>query len=428
MSAWGCRETMRHGPPVDATDAGTRPGRGPPRATPLELFFDLCFVVAVAQAAASLHHALAERHPARPLVGYPMVFFAIWWAWMNFTWFASAYDTDDVVYRLATFVQIAGVLILAAGVPRAFDDQRLRRRDARLRGDARRAGRRSGCGPPAAIPTRRAPTRYAIGVSVCMVGWIAAAGHADRLAASAFVVMVVAELLVPVWAERPARRLAPAPHRRALRLVHVDRARRVGAGGHGRRPVRARRRRGARRLASVAFGGLLIVFSMWWLYFSSRPTRRSVGPRAVRGRACPRLVHLGLRPLFVFASAAAVGEGIAAVVDAVHPPRRDLGAGRPRRRRARRALRGQRLAAASPAAHPAAHVSPDIPLSGGRRGRGGAHGRPGRPCGCWAWSWWVPSLVTTVGPDSPVRRTIEVSRLVSRAPPVESDKRYEPVS
>jgi hypothetical protein len=51
-----------------------------------------------------------------------MVFFAIWWAWMNFTWFASAYDTDDNVYRLATLVQITGALTLAAGVPRAFDE------------------------------------------------------------------------------------------------------------------------------------------------------------------------------------------------------------------------------------------------------------------------------------------------------------------
>ena len=35
--------------------------------------------------------------------------------------FASAYDTDDVAYRLATFVQITGSLILAAGIPRSFD-------------------------------------------------------------------------------------------------------------------------------------------------------------------------------------------------------------------------------------------------------------------------------------------------------------------
>ena len=50
-----------------------------------------------------------------------MVFFAIWWAWVNFTWFASAYDVDDLAYRLLTFVQIVGVLILAAGVASAFD-------------------------------------------------------------------------------------------------------------------------------------------------------------------------------------------------------------------------------------------------------------------------------------------------------------------
>ncbi|HWC44454.1 MAG TPA: low temperature requirement protein A [Actinomycetota bacterium] len=39
---------------------------------------------------------------------------------MNFTWFASAYDTDDIAYRLTTLVQIAGALILAAGVPDAM--------------------------------------------------------------------------------------------------------------------------------------------------------------------------------------------------------------------------------------------------------------------------------------------------------------------
>jgi low temperature requirement protein LtrA len=58
-------------------------------ATPLELFFDLCFVVAVAQAGTSLHHALSADELARAIVGYLSVFFAIWWAWMNFTWFSN---------------------------------------------------------------------------------------------------------------------------------------------------------------------------------------------------------------------------------------------------------------------------------------------------------------------------------------------------
>ena len=91
-------------------------------ATPLELLFDLVFVVAIAQAGEGLHHAVAG-HALEGLVGYLMVFFAIWWAWMNFTWFASAYDCDDVPYRLAVFVQIAGALVMAGGVSQMFEQR-----------------------------------------------------------------------------------------------------------------------------------------------------------------------------------------------------------------------------------------------------------------------------------------------------------------
>lgn len=54
-------------------------------ATPLELLFDLCFVVAVAQVADRLHHALLQGRTAEAVVSYVSVFFAIWWGWMNFT-------------------------------------------------------------------------------------------------------------------------------------------------------------------------------------------------------------------------------------------------------------------------------------------------------------------------------------------------------
>src|SRR4051812_40683183 len=90
--------------PMEGRDA-SEPFRA---STPLELFFDLCFVAAVSFAASSLLHALEDGGAGHALFGYLSVFFAIWWAWMNFTWFASAYDTDDVLYRMVTFVQIAG--------------------------------------------------------------------------------------------------------------------------------------------------------------------------------------------------------------------------------------------------------------------------------------------------------------------------------
>ena len=89
--------------------------------TSLELLFDLVFVTAVALAAARLHHSMVEGHLAQGLLSYVMVFFAIWWAWMGFSWFSSAYDVDDVPYRLMVFVQLAGALVVAAGVPSAFD-------------------------------------------------------------------------------------------------------------------------------------------------------------------------------------------------------------------------------------------------------------------------------------------------------------------
>jgi low temperature requirement protein LtrA len=92
-------------------------------ATPLELLFDLVFVVAISEAASGLHHAVAQAHVADGLTGYAMVFFAVWWAWMNFTWFASAYDNDDVPYRLAVFVQITGALIVAGGIPSMFESR-----------------------------------------------------------------------------------------------------------------------------------------------------------------------------------------------------------------------------------------------------------------------------------------------------------------
>ncbi|WP_343239971.1 low temperature requirement protein A [Streptomyces sp. SID12488] len=46
-------------------------------ASPLELFFDLCFVVAVAQAGVQLVHAVAEGHPGEGILNYAMVFFPV---------------------------------------------------------------------------------------------------------------------------------------------------------------------------------------------------------------------------------------------------------------------------------------------------------------------------------------------------------------
>jgi low temperature requirement protein LtrA len=154
--------------------AGRDPGEDHRAATPLELFFDLVFVVAVSYASDSLAHGLAEGRVADSLSNYGLVFFAIWWAWVNFTWFASAYDTDDVLYRLFVFATMTGALIIAAGVGPAFEQ-----RDytiavvgyvvmrIALVTQWLRAARDD--------PERRTTAyRYAVGVTACQVGWVVA--------------------------------------------------------------------------------------------------------------------------------------------------------------------------------------------------------------------------------------------------------------
>jgi low temperature requirement protein LtrA len=89
-------------------------------ATPLELLFDLTFVIAFGLAASQFAHALAEGHYATALIGFGFASFAISWAWVNFSWFSSAYDPDDWIFRIVTMVQMIGVLVLAIGLPRMF--------------------------------------------------------------------------------------------------------------------------------------------------------------------------------------------------------------------------------------------------------------------------------------------------------------------
>lgn len=172
-------------------------------ASPLELLFDLCFVVAIAQAGAELVHAVAEGHAGQGILDYAMIFFAIWWAWMNFSWFASAYDNDDVLYRVVTLVQIAGVLVLAAGVSKAFEDHDFLvvwlgyaiMRFAMIAQWLRVARSTEGT-------ERTMALRYAGGVLLCQIGWLGLLFAPEAGRPWVFLVVAVAELCVPLFAEK----------------------------------------------------------------------------------------------------------------------------------------------------------------------------------------------------------------------------------
>lgn len=178
------------------------PGEDGRTASTLELFFDLVFVVAVSTASVQLHHSLAEGHVLDGLRTYGIVFFGIWWAWMNFTWFATSFDTDDWLYRVLTILQMGGVLVLASGIEPAFHDHdysvliyayvvmRLAMVAQWLR-----ASRSAG-------PARRATLIYAGGITAVQVLWLGSLQLPASVSGLAIAVLILAELSVPVIAER----------------------------------------------------------------------------------------------------------------------------------------------------------------------------------------------------------------------------------
>ena len=100
---------------------GRDPAEGGRASTPLELLFDLTFVIAFGAAADELAHLVSDDHVSEGVIGFCFATFAVSWAWIGFSWFASAYDTDDWKFRLTTMVQMVGVLVLALGVPTMFE-------------------------------------------------------------------------------------------------------------------------------------------------------------------------------------------------------------------------------------------------------------------------------------------------------------------
>ncbi|MGW0034239.1 low temperature requirement protein A [Streptomyces sp. NPDC003314] len=279
-------------------------------ATPLELFFDLCFVVAVAQAGAELVHAVAEGHSGTGVANYAMVFFAIWWAWMNFTWFASAYDNDDVLYRVVTLVQIAGVLILAAGVSRAFEEHdflvvylgyavmRLALVFQWLRA-ARHAA------DPA---ERRMCRRYAGGVLLCQVGWLGLVLAPEPARPWVFVVMALAELSVPLYAERAGTSAWHAHHiaERYGLFTLIVLGETVAAATVAVKSGVVEND-ALDELLPIAAGGLLLVFAAWWVYF--------VVPAHDRLTSSRQAFLWGYGHYLILMSAAAIGAGLEIAVE-----------------------------------------------------------------------------------------------------------------
>jgi len=280
--------------------------------TPLELLFDLCFVVAVSQAAAQLNHAVTSGRLGAGVVGYLTVFFAIWWAWMNFTWFASAYDIDDLAYRLLTFVQIAGVLILAAGVGSAFTKGTYTTitvgylvMRAALVAQWLRAAASDPEGRPVAL-------RFALGIVVVQVGWVVRLLLPHSWGDLTFCLLAAAELAIPLWAERAGRptQWHPAHINERYGLFTLIVLGESVAAATIAIQTAVTSNALSSSLVGIAAGGLVLVFGLWWWYFEHSEEE---GLRASR-----RLGFVwGYAHYFVFASVAAFGAGLEVAITTV---------------------------------------------------------------------------------------------------------------
>jgi len=279
-------------------------------ATPLELLFDLVFVVAVSQASVNLHHLVSDGHIGEGVIAYLMVFFAVWWAWMNFTWFASAFDTDDWLYRVMTIAQMAGVLILAAGVHDAmvsFDYTTITWGYVIMRLALVGQWIRAAVSDPG---SRRTALTFAIGVSLVQVLWVARLALDPTWQFWSFFVLVALELLVPVLGESRGR-TSWHPHHISERyglftLLLLGESLlasataifdALGEGEH------------VGELFGLAASGLVITAGMWWIYFAREPADRLTDARAG--------FQFGYLHYIVFAAAGAVSAGVEVELDEI---------------------------------------------------------------------------------------------------------------
>jgi low temperature requirement protein LtrA len=91
------------------------------RVTPLELFFDLVFVLAITQCTA----LMAAEPTWAGLAKGVLVLGVLWWAWVGYAWLTSVVDPEEGEVRLVMFAAMAALLVVALCVPDAFGDSAL---------------------------------------------------------------------------------------------------------------------------------------------------------------------------------------------------------------------------------------------------------------------------------------------------------------
>ena len=246
-------------------------------ATPLELLFDLTFVVSFGLAASQLAHALAEGHYAAALIGFGFASFSICWAWVNFSWFSSAYDTDDWIFRLVTMVQMIGVLVLAIGLPRMFasiehgehlDNSVMVLGYVIMRVAMAFQWLRAARQDPA---RRRACLTYATAISIAQIGWVVLIFFDFTLGVTLILgcILALIELAGPVIAEHRDGGTPWHAHHIAERhsLFAIIALGEGVVGTLATLSAVVEEQGWTMDAALVCLAGIGLTFGMWWVYY-----------------------------------------------------------------------------------------------------------------------------------------------------------------
>jgi len=234
-------------------------------ATPLELFYDLIFVVAIANLAAAFHHDYVNNHIGHGIISFVVVFFAIWWAWSQYTWFASSFDNNSSRFRLATLWQMVGALVLAAGVEEAFNGEFtivvigyviIRFSSIYLWYKVAKDNPKF----------KVTGTRYAIGIFLCQIGWITQ--NFFEFSYFIFAGLWFFEFLVPYYAESHTQTQFHSEHieERLGLLTIIVLGESILASANS---FKSLVNHFSYDILFVSIGCLLTLFGIWWLYFNN---------------------------------------------------------------------------------------------------------------------------------------------------------------
>src|SRR6202167_2544533 len=227
------------------------------RVTPLELFFDLVFVLALTQCTALIAHQPTWLGVAKGT----LVLAVLWWSWGGYAWLTSVVDPEEGAVRLVIFAAMAALLVCALCVPGAFGSEALL--FACAYGAVRAAhimlfvlARRDDPGLPH-------PGQGLAGSTARGVGLLLAAAFVGGAAQIALWVLAVAlDMGGPYLFGADGWRLAPghfAERHGAIVIIALGES--IVALGVG-----ARERLDAGVIAAALLG-VVVAATLWWLYF-----------------------------------------------------------------------------------------------------------------------------------------------------------------